>query len=384
MPTPSPDIEVVARPVRAFDKVAIYALAAGVHTFTLSMWMFGALLLFWGISNPFMLLPGLGLLALAWAGLPRVEKRPDRLSPVVESPELGRTIDRIAEAVGTSAPYGFMIDASFDARAWRFGWRQRTVLSLGLPLLSILDSDEFTALIARELARTSVERHTESVVISLARSTLERWNELLYREKVWPESDADGSFIARPGMPLPPRHDLTFIVAEFFANSFLWAVSWIPSSILHCLAVLTQAQRAATQQTVAMLVAQVSGAEAFSRLRVKRCLAPTLQVVTQRAVLTNGSEDIVTEFQAQVRMTDGFSSVRRRGGEVPGLSTTITSRPTSYPDSTIASTESIERRVVIGEREYTAIRDELNGKHAAINRELISEFRTTLYPSTPR
>jgi hypothetical protein len=275
-----------------------------------------------------------------------------------------------------------MIDTSFDARAWRFGWRQRTILSLGLPLLSILDSDELTALITRELARTSIERHTDSAFISMARATLERWHELLSREKVWPESDADGSFTPRPGMPLPPRHDLMFIVAEFLANSFLWTVSWIPSSMLRCLAGLTQAQRETTQQTVAALVAQVSSAEAFSRLRAKTDLASTLQVVTQRAVLTNGSEDIVAEFRARVQMTDGDSNLRRRADSA--LSSALISRPTSYPGGIVAAAESIRRRVVLSEREYTAIQEELKGKRLAVNRALIDEFRTTLHPSIPR
>jgi hypothetical protein len=209
--TPNADIEVSARPTRALEKAAVYALAAGVHAFTVSLWVFGGLLLFLGLTKPLLLLPGLSLLGLAWAGLPRVQRPPARLSPVDESPELWRTVNRVADAVGASAPYGLVIDASFDARTRRVGWRQRTILSLGLPLLSILDGDEFTALIAREFARASVEHDAEPIFVSTARSTLERWYDVLYREELWPENDANGSHTPRPGMPLPPRHDLKVI-----------------------------------------------------------------------------------------------------------------------------------------------------------------------------
>jgi hypothetical protein len=301
-----------------------------------------------------------------------------------KSPELWRTVDRVADAVGASTPYGLVVDASFDARAWRFGWRQRTSLSLGLPLLSVLEGDEFVALIARELARMSVEDHAERLFVSMARSTLDRWHDLLDRGKLWPEKDADGGFTPRSGMTLPPRHDLTFIVAGFLANTLLWAVSSIPRSLLRYMARLTQARRAATQQTVAALVAQVSTAEAFSRLRAKMELAQALELVTQRVVLTNGPEDILTEFQSQIRAAGGNRTLQRNKGEGGGLSSLLASRPTSFPGGINLAAESSRYKVVIGDREFAAILDELKGERPAVNRKLIDAFRTILHPSMPR
>jgi hypothetical protein len=327
------------------------------------------------------MLLGVSLLALAWVGLPHLGKPPRSLLSPVEFPELHSTVDRVAQALGTRAPFGLVLDESFGAHVQRVGWRQRKILSLGFPLVSILDGDELIALIAHALAPSAINRLDKSTFVSMARSTLDRWHDLLYRERLWPETDEPALHTPRPGMPLPPRHDLTFLVAGFVANAVLWSLSWIPSVLLRIFVRLTNAKGVDAMQSAAD-AAGVSSLEAFLRMRAKARLEPTLQVVTKDAVLTGGIPDIVSEFQTRVRALDRRKLFQHVPDGGPSDSTaTVAGRPTSYPGGEISAADYARRKVLLADLEYEAIRAELKSKNLSINRGLVNQFGMLLYPS---
>lgn len=379
--TPPTKIETVARPVDLSHRVAVCALAFGVHAFTASLWLIGFVLLYASLTAPPLALLGLSLLALAWVGLPNLGKLPTSLSSPTEFPQLHRLVGRVSKALGTRVPSGLVLDESFGAHVSSVGWQQQKILSLGLPLTSILDSDELVALIAHSLAPTAGSRLEKSTFVSTARSTLDRWHDLLYRERLWPEGDEPAHHTPRPGMPLPPRHDLAFLVAGFISNAALWSLSWIPSLLLRIFVRLINAKGTDARQLAADAAA-VSGLEAFLRMQAKARLEPTLQVVTKDAVLKGGSPDIVSEFQARVRALNRHEFFQQLPDSDSSVSTVIVaSRPTSYPGGEISAAEYARHRVQLTDQEYAAIRAELKSKDVSINRELVNQFGMLLYPS---
>jgi hypothetical protein len=374
-------IEALSRPVDVSSKVAICALAFGVHAFTTSLWLIGGILLYAGLTAPPLMLLGFSFLALAWVGLPHLGKPPTNLLSPVEFPELHGTVDRVAQALGTQAPFGLVLDESFGAHVQRVGWRQRKILSLGFPLASILDGDELIALIAHGLAPSAINRLDKRAFVSTARSTLDRWHGLLYRERLWPETDEPALHTPRPGMPLPPRHDLTFLVSGFVANAVLWFLSWIPSLLLRIFVRLTNAKGVDAMQSAAD-AAGVSSLEAFLHMRAKARLEPTLQVVTKDAVLTGGIPDIVSEFQRRVRDLDRCKLVEQLPDGGPSESIAVVADcPTSYPGGEISTAEYARRRVSLTDLEYAAVRAELKSKNLSMNRKLVNQFGMLLYPS---
>ena len=122
-------------------RIAIFAVAALIHLFTLTLAVLGAWIVI--AAWPYVVIVALGLIMLAvvWVIRPRVAKLPKGAYIISRDdfPALYETVDRVAEAFGARKVDTIVLDEDYNAAFGQVGWRRRRVLYLGLPLFSYLE-----------------------------------------------------------------------------------------------------------------------------------------------------------------------------------------------------------------------------------------------------
>ncbi len=168
------------RPRLTAAKAVAYAIAAGVHLFTLALLAAGAATLVVYAPNLLAILLGLALLGAAAAMRPRVPRMPGGfvLEPA-DAPALHELAGRVAAALDRPPPDAIVVDAGWNA-AWTVaGWRRRRVLVLGLPLLVALEPQQRVALIAHEIGHDRNGDLVRGLFVGSAVSGLEALSWLL-------------------------------------------------------------------------------------------------------------------------------------------------------------------------------------------------------------
>lgn len=96
-----------------------------------------------------LVLPGVAVLALA---LPSVGRLPeDLVVPEEQAPALYALVRDVAAAAGTPAPDVVAVDLSMNAAVAHLGWRQRSVLVIGMPFWLTMSREARVAVLAHEV-----------------------------------------------------------------------------------------------------------------------------------------------------------------------------------------------------------------------------------------
>ena len=103
-------------------------------------------ILYYFTFNIFTLVAASVLLALTFVVSPRLERPPYEIISDRECPQLWRLISDVSAEIGVSPPEALVIDGRFAVGARRYGLSQNRYLSIGLPLLMVLDKQERVAL----------------------------------------------------------------------------------------------------------------------------------------------------------------------------------------------------------------------------------------------
>jgi Zn-dependent protease with chaperone function len=130
-----------------------------------------------GFGQPGYFAIGLVLLVIGWFLRPRLAEVPAEAITVnrTEAPATFALLDRVASAIGGRPVDLVIIDAEFNASYRRAGWRQREVLTVGVPLWIALRDQERVALLGHELAHQVNGDISFGLVIGSALQTLARW-----------------------------------------------------------------------------------------------------------------------------------------------------------------------------------------------------------------
>ncbi|HEY4698391.1 MAG TPA: M48 family metalloprotease [Gallionella sp.] len=167
------------RPSWNLSKILALLFALTIHTLTLVLLYLGVMILIRYWPTFFGILFGLAFLLLAFVSVPHFPRLPGEIAPRQMFPTLYSLADRVAQALGITPVEGIVIDAQFNASFMRVGFRRKRILCLGLPLLSVLDSQEIVALTAHELAHDRNGDPARSLVTGSALYSLVRWHEAL-------------------------------------------------------------------------------------------------------------------------------------------------------------------------------------------------------------
>ena len=134
-------------------RTAAFVIAAFVLALFAAMVALAVLLIAVAYWNPFVDIFAVLLLGTAYLMRPRLGKVPEegRVSRD-EAPTLYGLADRVADALGAGRADVIAIDHEFNASWSIVGLRRTRVLTLGLPLLTMLSPEQRVALIAHEFA----------------------------------------------------------------------------------------------------------------------------------------------------------------------------------------------------------------------------------------
>jgi len=115
-----------------------------------------------------------------------------------------------------------LLEEEFNASFGRVGWKQREVLTLGLPLWAILEDAERVALIAHELAHGVNGDPVRGFYVGSAVAALARWHVLLHPDRIWDEEKGVAGLPAIPfNLAMAMLANLARLAASVLAH-LLW------------------------------------------------------------------------------------------------------------------------------------------------------------------
>lgn len=257
-------------------------LAVAVHAITLILALGGLWLIVAHWFNLFALLGGLLFLGMAWYLAPRPPAFPRHVLARDRYSALYGIADRVADALHAPRPDAIVVATRFNAGYGRSGWRRRHVITLGLPLLAILDDRQTVALIAHELAHAVNHDTARTALVGSALGALGRWYFLLI-----PARSATRSYgIAH----------LATMFAHLVQHLLAILVRLVALAMSHLL--FRASQRA--EYLADHLAAQVAGTEAMLSLLAVLQLGSLVEFTVQRTSMNVGSGDLFADLRERV------------------------------------------------------------------------------------
>lgn len=186
------------KPKLTWPVLLAFILAAAVHIFTLVLLVAGILLVVEGWPYLLIVASGLLCLAIVWVVRPRVNEMPESVLPRDSFPALYELVDTVSDRLGTSRVDGIVVDEDFNASFGRYGWRQKKILCLGLPLWTVLTNEERIDLVGHEIAHDVNGDFNNGFIIGSATATLQHLHYLLKPTEIWPTDAGISGWMAVP------------------------------------------------------------------------------------------------------------------------------------------------------------------------------------------
>lgn len=338
------------------------ASAAAVHALTLGCAASGLFLLIFHWRNPFAAFLGLLLIAIFVFLTPRPTSYPKNVVARQKRPALHRVVDGVAASLRAPRPSAIIISPEFNASYWRAGWRRRHILALGLPLLTILDEQETTALIAHELAHAVNNDATRGFIIGSAGATLARWYYLLIPDRF--------SRLNRR------RYGLGGMLSNGIMIGLAQVVRLAASAISHLL--WRDSQRA--EYLADHLAAEVAGTAAAVSMLDKLHMAALFQDSLRRVTLQRDGANLFADLRQRVSTLPEREMERmRRIARLEGTRLDSTHPPTGYRISLLEARPVALPRMALSAIDWRAIHDELALAEPAMQQRLMDAYRASLY-----
>ena len=342
-------------------KVAAYVIAALVHAFVLGLVVLGLWLLV--DAGLFLKIAGALLLGLAFLMRPRLGKRPkEGVLTRDEAPTLYAFVDEIAASLGTASADTIAITSEFNASWAVVGIRRTRVLTLGLPLLAVLEPQEQTAVIAHELAHGRNGDSTRSLVVGSAIDSLAELYALLV-----PPPQFDGVYALGP--------------AELVVRPVLWLLGQ-PFRLLLMLELTLLLQDAKRAEYLAdRLAAETAGTAAEIGTQEKLLLGGSIGMAVHQHVVGRNARD-GDVFDALRQAVDDVPrrelERRRRVARLEGARLGATHPPTAKRIEVLEQRPSAEPAVVLDPDRRAAIAGELAYARASLSRQIVEQYRAAL------
>jgi Zn-dependent protease with chaperone function len=346
-------------------RAAAYAIAVVTTLLTVALAAGGVLLVVLAFPNPAAIVVGPVLVGLAWLMRPRLGKPPtDDVVTRADAPALHSLVDEIADALDVPHVDIIVVDHAFNASWTILGARRRSVLTLGFPLLRMLEPQQRVALIAHELAHGRNGDSTRGLVVGSSVRAL-----AAFYWSIAPEH-FDGA---------SAWSELAFF--DRIVNVVLWIVSRPALALLqlqlHLL--LRDSQRA--EYLADALAARIAGTAATVGLHERLLLESMLNSTVQRAMHArrNGA-DLFDELDAVLqRVPERELERRRRAARLEDARLEATHPPTVKRIDLLERREPLEPRVVCDPARDERIAIELKPRESALAAALIEDYRDSLY-----
>lgn len=349
-------------PALTIPKTLAYTICLSVHGITLGIFVLGVYLLVWRWPNGWALFFGIVCLGIVYVLRIRPVRWPKNTVSRSDYPALYGLLDRMAKELGTPPVSGLIIDEEYNASIAEIGIRGRKLVTLGLPLFSVLTPQERIALLGHEFGHGLNRDSRRGFVFWTTLCTLESWYKILKPDYLW--RPGTGFF----GLKMVPGHAFMYglaTVVRLLLSGMLHLV-WHESQRAEYLADLTAARLGSTQVTVG----------AWEKLDYGECLWPTVQDVA-----LNGRKDGVYHLlNEKIKgLSEREKERLRRKNRIYGSQLDATHPPTAYRIEFLKSHPVDQPRFVLSTKEHDAIEREISGLKAEMQRRLIEKYEASLY-----
>jgi len=359
--------EQVARPGASLSSRIAIGLAFAIHASTFFVAAVGIWLLIAGWPNAFALVLSGMLLGLAWLMRPRLGGPPDDVVDRATSPTLYCLVDRIADGLGADRVAGLVISPSFNAAIYDVGLRRERYIELGLPLLSILSSQERVALIAHELSHGVNGDPARGRLVDSAIRALMRWVAVLRPDDIYPSSVRVPNPVV--ALLMAPLNLALLAISEFL----LWGARALIALLYR------DSQRA--EYYADLLASRLSGRDGMIGLLSKLYYAASVEWVVHRyANYRRESEDLFDNIRSYVGAIPGREIERlRRLSVLKASSVDDTHPPTAFRVQLIQERGPVEPALFIDSDESARLDGELQLFRERVSTALVQRHDEALW-----
>lgn len=303
---------------------------------------------------------GVICLGLTWIGFPRLGHWPKKVATRASHPALYALVDEVAHALNSPSVDGIVLDTNLNASFARIGWRQKRLLTLGMPLFVALTDQEKIALVAHELAHGVNGDPARGWFVGLAINVLSNWHDIL-----------------RPRR-LAGRDALTGGVLATLSNLILLTISVIPWSGAYALSFLMWRDSQRAEYLADSLAAEVSGTRAITSVLSK---AHHLAQITQGASLSFwGKSDVLEELQHRVANLPFFDEDQaQRLGPPEEVRLDAMHPPTIYRLRLLLNRQKSHSKLTLPPTRFETLEKELISDKLRIRSELQELAESQLY-----
>jgi Zn-dependent protease with chaperone function len=353
------------------ERIGAYAIALAFHLLTLALVVGGIAAIVVEFPNVVSILIGVTMLAVGLLVRPQFDKLdPDdgyRLD-ADQAPALHELVAEVASALDREPPAEIRISAQWNASWHVVGFRRRRVLTLGMPLIAVLEPRERVALLAHEVGHDRNGDAREGLIVGTAVLGLDRLSALLQ-----PPQRASGE------APVLDWDVAAVRASGGLARWLMWLVSrpvdaalWLEARLL-----LRDMQRA--EYFADARAAEVAGSAATIALHERLLLWSAISLTIQHASHEDATDVLDRLYVAVQLVPDRERERRRRVARLESTRLEDTHPPTGMRIALVEGRAAVEPKVVLGEQRSRQIDAELAPFADRVDRELLDTYRGGLY-----
>ena len=300
---------------------------------------------------------GLGglLLLIAWVLRPQAPRLRGVPADPARHPVLFEIVGEVGRRLGTRPPTHIVLNDELNASVDTVGWRRTRVLTLGLPLLAVLDAPGRIAIIGHEMAHFAADDPARSRVFSWTWNTLQGWAELTNPEF---------------------RGDAIEAFSQMLAYVFMRLVSMVPRAMARVLTWAVFDDHVRAEYRADRLGAEVAGTDGFvSAMRTLLVSAEVFDEAVQRVALGTSGGPVVAQLASQIAQVPDEARAQLEEVDVQmGTQLDQTHPPTPWRIEVLLA-RPITASVVLDTPRARRLEDELAQHYPAVNRRLVDAYR---------
>ncbi|MHC0037739.1 M48 family metalloprotease [Pseudoneobacillus sp. C159] len=348
------------RPGFSLARLAAYILATAVHMVSLLFLVSSIYFILQVKESMWFLFLGLFLLALSWVTRPRFGKldKSEQVVPREELPELYKVVDSVCQLAGVRPIDGIIIDERFNASVRTVGIRGRRILTIGLPLFTILPKDERMALLGHEIGHFANNDVARSVFVGGAIDTLATWYDLLDVQHV---DEIEGIF---------------GIVSGFFMKG----LALVPYGLFLLIIHLLWQDRQRAEYYADLVGAELSGTKASISLMEKILFGQIFIHTVRKASITNHSANLLDQFRKKIKELPNKEFRRlKRVAELELSKLNYTHPPNAYRIQFLQQQNHYTSRISLTDEQNWKIDRELAKHEEQLQEILVGQYLASLY-----
>lgn len=297
----------------SYSIVLVMFLATLIHSMFICLFLTAVLIPFiWGITFGTTILIGLSLL-FGWLLRPRLNKLndSDRVFSRHELPALFKIMDDICCKEKIKPIDGVILNGEYNASIGSYGWKQKRIITIGLPLFHVLRFNEKVSILAHEIGHLHHGDTLKAWYIGTAQDSLATWFEILHPD----ENDSTENM-------------WLFEIPAYYIMKWL---SYIPYAGYYLFGQLLYQDSQRAEYEADQFQASISGSEVAISAMEKMPLANIVESIIQRTAVSRKQIDVFQNIQEAVKQLPLQELKRiRTVGELEKTRLSMTHPPTYY------------------------------------------------------